>query len=162
MAHTLQITRRDMASALGTMRQVKGHAERAQARTEMVVGHGVQMVVAGAGGLGAGVITGRYGNVSVGPVPAELLAGLVSVGAGAMGWAGKASPYLASFGEGLVAFALGKWGVALGSSWRAKATGSISGNSMGDGGWDPNALGAVSESEIQTMLQQQAMAQGMY
>jgi hypothetical protein len=120
-AHHYQITRQDLARA---ERHFKHHRSPTSHK-------GGKMGVAGFLGetaavqlsaLGMGVLTGRYGPLSLGPIPAELLVFLVAGGVALSGVAGHTGGnVVANVGQGVLAGYSNDFGKGLGSMWRESA-----------------------------------------
>ncbi len=121
MAHHYQITRQDLARAerhYKHHRSPGGHG----GGGKMSVGHflGETAAVQGAS-LGMGVLTGRFGPLSLGPVPAELLVFLVAGGVALSGVAKGATNVVANVGQGVLAGYTNDFGKGLGQMWRTSA-----------------------------------------
>jgi hypothetical protein len=121
MAHHYQITRQDLARA---ERHFKHH------RSPSGHGGGGKMSALGLLGetaavqgsaLAMGVLTGRFGPLSLGPVPVEGIAFLALSGLALSGWAGKASNVAANVGQGVLAGYSNDFGKGLGQMWRQSA-----------------------------------------
>ena len=82
----------------------------------------------GAGAWLGGMLEGRTGGLSVGPVPVNLLAGGVLLAIGYAGLAKDHSEHLSNIGNGLVGSYLAATGYAFGKRW--KDTGKL----LGGGG----------------------------
>ena len=83
-------------------------------------------------GMGAfvmGGIQGRFGDVSVGPVPVSLGAGLILHAAGLAGVGGRNSQHLSAIGDGCLAAYLTTIGTGVGANLRKK---SVSSGMAGD------------------------------
>jgi len=73
--------------------------------------------IGGATWLG-GMIEGRLGNPAIGPIPANLLAGLAMIGVAHLPFVGGAGTHLNNVGTGFVASYLGSAGYAFGKRWK--------------------------------------------
>ncbi len=82
-------------------------------------------------GMGAfvmGGIQGRFGDVSIGPVPVSLGSGLLLHAAGFAGVGGKNASHLHAIGDGCLAAYLATLGTGVGADLRKKAVSGVSGD----------------------------------
>jgi hypothetical protein len=158
---SLQITRRDIDRAMKTAESAARHAQKVKDKGESMMGHLTQTLEIGGAALASGVIKGRFGAVSLGPVPADLLAGVALHVLGFAGLAGKYDRDLHNFGDGVLAGYLVQLGAGFGTQWRIKSGLSpfaTSGTQL-SGGWHmaAGAIGAanapLTEAELAAMAQ---------
>jgi hypothetical protein len=155
----LQITRRDIDRAMATAEKAARHAEKIQGKSESVMAHMTQSLEIGAAALASGVVKGRFGAVSLGPVPADLLAGVALHVLGFAGLAGKYDDDLHNFGDGVLAGYLVQLGAGFGTQWRIKSGGTPFAGTELSGGWHESAgaMGAaqapLTEAELAAMAQ---------
>lgn len=117
MAHHLTITRRDIEAAERMGRSAMRHKE----KVENVMGAVTQTAEISVAAFGMGVLQGRFGPISLGPIPVDLLAfALLSLG-GYMGLGGKYNEHMHNFADGLGASYLHTLGAGFGVSWGQKA-----------------------------------------
>ena len=118
---TMQITRRDIDRAHALVRRQQRDAERDQARKETYTSQLMQTAEIGAGALASGVLSGRFGALSLGPIPLDLLAGLGLHALGFSNMLGNWSDDAHNIGDGMLAAYLVKLGAGLGTEWRLRA-----------------------------------------
>ena len=117
----LTITRRDLDSLAHRARDAQSRVARMRAKGESVTGQLSQTLEIAAGAAANGFISGRYGQINIGPVPADLAAAVALHLGGFAGVAGKYDEHLHNFADGLLAGYITKFMVGLGTSARAKA-----------------------------------------
>lgn len=117
------ITRRDIDEAYASMRDAHSYIKRYQAQGENVVGRVVQSLEVGAGALGVGILSGRYGalHITGSKVPLDLAAGLAGHALAFFGLAGNYADHLHNFSDGVMAGWLTKWGVGIGAKMAVEA-----------------------------------------
>ena len=120
----MRMTRRDLDRYSSSVRRMQRDAERDQARKESYMGQLTQTAEIGAGALASGVLSGRFGALSLGPIPLDLLAGLGLHALGFSGMLGNLSDDAHNVGDGMLAAYLVKLGAGLGTEWRLRAGGS--------------------------------------
>ena len=92
-----------------------------QDRVAAITKRSVSSLEVGAGAWLGGLLEGRTGGMSLGPVPLNLAAGLALVAGGAVISAGRAAPYgdhLHDLGNGLIGSYLAGAGYAFGKRWK--------------------------------------------
>jgi hypothetical protein len=155
----LQITRRDIDRAMKTAESAARHAEKIKEKTESAMGHLTQSLEIGAAALATGVVKGRFGAVSLGPVPADLIAAVALHGLGFANLAGKYNRDVHNFGDGVLAGYLVQLGAGFGTQWRIKSGMSPFASGTELSGWHEaaGALGAanqpLSDAELRAMAQ---------
>ena len=155
----LQITRRDIDRAMKTAETAARHAEKIKGKTESMMGHLTQSLEIGGAALASGVVKGRFGAVSLGPVPADLLVGVALHVLGFAGLAGKYDDDLHNFGDGVLAGYLVQLGAGFGTQWRIKSGLSPFAGGTELSGWHEaaGALGAanapLTDAELHAMAQ---------
>lgn len=120
----MRMTRRDLDRYSSSVRRMQRDAERDQARREGYMGQLTQTAEIGAGALASGVLSGRFGALSLGPIPLDLLAGLGLHALGFSGMLGNLSDDAHNVGDGMLAAYLVKLGAGLGTEMRIRAGGS--------------------------------------
>jgi len=152
----LHISRRDIEQAHSMVRRARDVAKKAD--MEGMVGQAVQSLEIGSAALGLGYLSGRYGAIGIGPVPADLAAALTLHLGGYLGVAGKYSEHLHNFGDGAWSSYLVKMGAGLGTNARLKSGQSpftASGENARRYGGMPtmNAGGPLTQAELAAMAQ---------
>lgn len=129
----MKVSRRDIENGMAHIRSYTAKIERDQARSETYVGHLVEGGEVILGGLLTGVAAGRYGAMSLGPIPADALVGLALHGLGLAGLFGKYADHAYNIANGVLAGSATKYGAGLGTEWRLRA-GQSPFTTSGDGG----------------------------
>lgn len=117
----MAISRRDIDRAHSAVARMQRDAERSQAMKETYVGQLTQSLEIGAGALASGMLSGRFGALSVGPIPLDLLSALGLHALGFAGLLGKYSDDAHNVGDGMLAAYLVKLGAGLGTTMRISA-----------------------------------------
>jgi len=152
----MAISRRDLESATVALRRHAAQAEREQAKKETYMGHLLQSGEIIAGAAASGLVSGRFGALSLGPIPADLVAAGVIHGIGFMGWLGKFSGDAHNLADGVLAAYFVKLGAGLGTEWRLRSgqsafTSSGDGGAYGQMGLGNPAGGYVSDEQLAAM-----------
>lgn len=111
----MQLTRRDIASGLGQLRDQASRALDLGGRTETSFGAIGSQLVSGGASFGYGILDGCFGPIKLGPVQADLLGALLCHGAGFFGLAGRHQDVAHSLGQGLFDGFLGRLGSGIGA-----------------------------------------------
>jgi hypothetical protein len=155
----LQITRRDIDRAMKTAESAARKLEKGSHKTETIMSHATQTLEIAAAALASGVVKGRFGAVSLGPVPADLLASVALHVLGFAGFAGKYDDDIHNFADGIFAGYLTQLGAGFGTQWRLKGGMSPFAGTELSGGWHEaaGAMGAanapLTEAELNAMAQ---------
>lgn len=160
----LNLTRRDLDSAYGSMRDAHSYIQRHRDTGETVTGQVVRTAMTSAGALAVGLASGRYGalHLSGSTIPLDLAGGVLGHLAGFFGLAGRYSDHLHDFSNGVLAGWLTKWAIGYGTEMRRQkglppVMTVISG--LGGGGQRPRAIGCagaepMTEAELAAMAHQ--------
>lgn len=118
----MNITRRDVEDAFSHLRDVHSRVSKHSSHGERIVGQVVQTVEVSAGALTNGVLSGRYGNMTLGQtkIPLDLVLALGGHGLALFGIAGKHAEHLHNFADGYLAGYLTKLGAGIGARWAQK------------------------------------------
>ena len=112
----MNLTRRDIERFERDAQRMRRDAEREQARRETYTGQAVQSLEIFGGALATGALMGRFGAMSVGPVPIALLAGLGLHALGFMPMLGEYGDDAHNIADGI----LGAYGTTVGVGVGAK------------------------------------------
>lgn len=119
----LNITRRDLDEAYGSMRDAHSYIQRYKSQGESVTGQLVKTLLTGAGAVSVGVASGRLGalHLNGSSIPLDLAGGVLGHLGAFFGLAGKYSEHLHDFSNGVLAGYLTKWGIGFGTEMRRQA-----------------------------------------
>lgn len=112
----LQLSRRDIESGIKHLQSVHADYLGFKGNAEDTIGAIASQALSGVAAFGYGVAEGMYGPIKVGPVHADLLAGLVLHGAAFFGYAGKHAGAAHSLAQGFVDGHLGRIGMGIGTN----------------------------------------------
>jgi len=162
MAQGHTITRRDLDNAITMTKRARDAAARMSEATEKVAGQVAQTLEIGAGALGMGTLTGRFGPIKLGPIPIDLLGGLALHLGGFFGLYGKYAEHGHNLADGVLANYLSTLGAGLGTTLRLKA--GLSAFTAGEnarlhGGMPTSHAGALGGGSPLTEAEMAAMAQ---
>ncbi len=112
--------RKAIAQNENLRRRLAGLKQRGDAMANTVI----RTAEVGMGAFVMGGIQGRFGDVSIGPVPVSLGSGLLLHAAGFAGVGGKNASHLHAIGDGCLAAYLATLGTGVGADLRKKAVSS--------------------------------------
>lgn len=119
MAVDLQL--RDIENAIGYAGRLRDHARSISHQGEYVMGTVGQQATSGLAAFGYGVVLGRYGEVRIGPLPADVLGAACLHGAGFLGVFGEQAGHAHNAAQGLVDGYLQRVGIGLGARMMQQA-----------------------------------------
>lgn len=117
----MNLTRRDIERFERDAQRMRRDAERDQARRETWTGQIMQSGEILAGTLASSVLMGRFGAMSVGPIPVAFLAGLGLHALGFMPMVGDYGDDLHNVADGVLATVVATYGVGIGGKMRESA-----------------------------------------
>ena len=117
----MNLTRRDIERFERDAQRMRRDAERDQARRETYTGQAVQSLEIFGGALATGALMGRFGAMSVGPVPIALLVGLGVHALGFMPMLGEYGDDAHNIADGILSAYGTTVGVGVGATMRASA-----------------------------------------
>lgn len=143
MKNSYNISRRDIDAAYKAVQRERSRASRDKETTADLTNRTMQLGSVALGAFGSGVLQARYGVTSVGPVPADLLAGIALLGLGYYTKPTKGSKNsmlsdsLTGLGLGAVASSATKFGAGVGANWRqSSGAATPAAFTAGVGNWD--------------------------
>lgn len=129
---------------------LRARLARAKAKGDKMANTVIRTAEVGMGAFVMGGIQGRFGDVSIGPVPVSLGSGLLLHAAGFAGVGGRNASHLHAIGDGCLAAYLATLGTGVGADLRKKA---VSGGVAGDVNTGiPGTGGGVLTDEEQAAL----------
>lgn len=129
----LSISRRDVEEALDYAGRMRDHAKGMSHKGEYVLGTVATQAESGLAAFGYGVVLGKFGEVKIGPAPADLLAGVGLHAAGLLGAFGKHAGHAHNFAQGLIDGYVQRLGVGVGVRMAQKAAPPRVSGAMGGG-----------------------------
>jgi hypothetical protein len=157
----VNLTVRDLQSALDYAGRLRDSARSVSHQGEYVMGTVAQQATSGLSALGYGFLLGRYGEIKVGALSADLLGGAALHGAGLLGVFGRHAGHAHNAAQGLLDGYLQRVGIGLGARMQEAKAQPAQPRVSGSATMNPSYRFGGAKPEPLTVAQVVAMADGL-